>query len=89
MADDSKRSGNNDWGPLLSDLEARRDAARAMGGPERIERLMTARGKLDARKRLALLFDAGTFSELGSLVGGRATPADALVAGMGRIDGRP
>ena len=41
-----------------------------------------ARGKLDARKRLGLLFDAGSFSELGALVGGRRTPADALVAAV-------
>src|SRR3990172_9892984 len=60
-----------------------------MGGPERIERLMTQRGKIDARRRLDLLFDSGSFVELGPLVGGLKAPADALVAGMGRIHGRP
>ncbi|MBW2243150.1 MAG: acetyl-CoA carboxylase carboxyltransferase subunit [Deltaproteobacteria bacterium] len=59
-----------------------------MGGPERIERLMTARGKLDARTRLDLLFDADSFVELGALVGGTDVPADALVAGFGKVDGR-
>jgi acetyl-CoA carboxylase carboxyltransferase component len=59
-----------------------------MGGAERIERLMTRRGKLDARARLDLLFDPGTFVELGPLVGGVKAPADALVAGFGKVDGR-
>src|SRR5262245_40875098 len=59
-----------------------------MGGPERVERLITQRGKLDARHRLDLLFDPGTFVEIGALVGGTAAPADALVAGFGKIAGR-
>ncbi len=76
------------WRPILAELERRRAAARAMGGAERVERLMTARGKLDARRRLAALFDPGSFVELGALVGGPETPGDALVAGWGRVDGR-
>ena len=56
-----------------------------MGGPERIDRLMTQRGKLDARTRISLLFDEGTFFELGTLVGGEDTPADALVAPGPRV----
>ena len=79
----------SDWDALLAELAARRQAARAMGGSERVARLMTARGKLDARTRLDLLFDAGSFVEIGTLVGGPDVPCDALVAGMGRIDGRP
>jgi len=79
----------SDWKPILDELERRRAAARSMGGPERIERLMTQRGKIDARRRLDLLFDSGSFVELGPLVGGLKAPADALVAGMGRIHGRP
>ncbi len=76
------------WDPYLEELERRLRASRAMGGPERIERLMTQRGKLDARSRLSLLFDEGSFFELGALVGGEDTPADALVAGFGRVEGR-
>jgi acetyl-CoA carboxylase carboxyltransferase component len=76
------------WDPYLKELERRRAAARAMGGTERIGRLMTARGKLDARTRLDLLFDPGSFVEMGALVGGTSVPADALVAGFGKIDGR-
>lgn len=78
----------SDWKAALEELERRRSAARAMGGPERIERLMTQRGKLDARTRLELLFDTASFRELGALVGGDRVPADALVAGFGEIEGR-
>ncbi len=77
-----------DWDPILKELEERRAAARAMGGPDRVERLQIQRGKLDARARLDLLFDPGTFAEIGPLTGGTQAPADALVAGSGEIDGR-
>jgi acetyl-CoA carboxylase carboxyltransferase component len=83
----------SDWKPLLEDLAARREAARAMGGPERLER-HRAGGRLDARQRIERLFDPGTFVELGSLVGSvhrgvtPSTPADGLVAGHGLVDGR-
>ena len=82
------------WQPLLDDLAARRAAARAMGGDERLER-QRAGGRLDARARVAALLDDGSFVELGTLAGSvqrgasPAAPADALVAGHGRIDGRP
>ena len=77
-----------DWKDVLAVLERRRASARAMGGAERVERLMTQRGKLDARARLALLFDEGHFEELGTLVGGESIPGDALVAGHGLVNGR-
>lgn len=82
------------WQPLLSDLARRQDEARAMGGGEKLARQHRG-GRLDARQRIECLLDAGSFRELGTLVGGmteaglRPTPADALVAGLGRIDGRP
>ena len=82
-----------DWGPLLDDLEARQRDARTMGGPERVGR-QHEKGKLTARERVEQLFDAGTFVELGALVGTsprpgvETIPADGFVAGMGRIDGR-
>jgi acetyl-CoA carboxylase carboxyltransferase component len=59
-----------------------------MGGPERLARQRSA-GRLDARQRIAALLDAGSFRELGALVGGEPAPADAFVAGYGSIDGRP
>ncbi|HSO94653.1 MAG TPA: carboxyl transferase domain-containing protein [Acidimicrobiia bacterium] len=84
----------NDWQPLLDDFAARQDAARAMGGEERLARHRTP-GRLDARARIARLFDPGTFVELGTLVGAvhrgvtPPAPADGLVAGHGLVDGRP
>ncbi len=82
------------WDPLLKDLRARREAARAMGGEARLER-QRAGGRLDARARLEHLLDPQTFVELGALVGSvhrgvvPPVPADALVAGHGLIEGRP
>ncbi len=77
----------NGWEQRLADLEGRRAAGRAMGGPERLAR-HRAGGKLDARARVDALVDPGTFSEIGTLAGG-AVPADAIVAGSGLIDGAP
>jgi len=79
----------NGWKPLLEELERRRSAARAMGGPERVARLVHGRGKLDARQRIDQFFDPGSFVEIGALVGGTKIPADAFVAGFGTVDGRP
>ncbi len=78
---------DGDWDSTLADLEARRTASRAMGGPERLARHRAA-GKLDARARVAALLDPGSFRELGTLVGGDV-PADGIVAGSGLVDGRP
>ncbi len=71
------------------------DAARAPA----IDKLH-ARGKLSARERVARLIDAGSFTEIGGLVAeddetglGAAnrnrSPADGVVVGTARIDGRP
>src|SRR5437879_13803980 len=76
------------WGPTLDDLAQRQTAARAMGGEERLAKHRAA-GKLDARARVEHLLDTGSFLELGTLVGGEEAPADAIVMGSGRIDGRP
>lgn len=83
-----------EWDPLVDDLVTRRDAARAMGGPEKLERQHLG-GRLDARARVDALVDPGTFVELGTLVGSvhrgvtPPAPADGLVAGHGLIEGRP
>jgi propionyl-CoA carboxylase beta chain len=67
------------------------------GGEERLRRQHEA-GKLTARERIDLLFDPGTFEELDKLVTHRSrdfgladevVPGDGVVAGHGRIDGRP
>jgi acetyl-CoA carboxylase carboxyltransferase component len=77
-----------EWEPTLADLRERRAASRSMGGEERLGKHRAA-GKLDARARIAYLLDPGSFLELGTLVGGAEAPADAIVIGSGRIDGRP
>jgi acetyl-CoA carboxylase carboxyltransferase component len=66
------------------------DAAR----PEAVER-QHARGKLTARERIHRLVDEGSFSEIGALAAPETTPgrerlfADAVVTGIGEVDGRP
>src|SRR5882724_2965080 len=79
---------SGDWGEVLDDLQRRRAASRAMGGEERLAK-RRGEGRLDARGRINHLLDPGSFQELGTLVGGEDAPADAVVMGSGRIDGRP
>ena len=82
------------WGAILNELERRRDFGRAMGGEERLARFAES-GKLNARQRLAALFDDGLFVEIGGFTGvlseegATPAPADAFVAGFGNVDGRP
>jgi len=84
----SDRERSESWDGVLEELEQRRVASRAMGGEERLAKHRAA-GKLDARARVAHLLDPDSFQELGTLVGGDDAPADAIVMGSGRIDGRP
>jgi acetyl-CoA carboxylase carboxyltransferase component len=81
---------------LAEDLAERRAVARLGGGEDRIARQHAA-GKLTARERIALLVDAGTFTELGihaqphfsqRAMEGRDAPADGVITGYGRVDGR-
>ena len=78
---------------ILEDLAARRAAARKLGSADALERLKST-GKLNARERLDLLLDPGTFEELGVLARSQVdalrerTPADGVVAGWGEIEGR-
>ncbi|MBI1990996.1 MAG: hypothetical protein HYS65_15010 [Betaproteobacteria bacterium] len=78
---------------LLKELDARRQQALAMGGPEKLAQ-RKAQGLLNARERIARLFDPGSFMESGMYaVSNRpedkeSTPADGKVAGFGRIAGR-
>jgi acetyl-CoA carboxylase carboxyltransferase component len=72
------------------ELEQR--AQRALTGNLHKEGEKLARqNKLFVRDRLALLFDEGTFVEDGLLANTLATdlPADGVVTGQGRVDGRP
>jgi acetyl-CoA carboxylase carboxyltransferase component len=81
---------------LVDDLHERREHARAGGGDERIAR-QHEQDKLTARERLALLIDGGTFVELGihgrphfsqRAMEGKDAPADGVVTGYGKVDGR-
>src|SRR5438445_3422324 len=84
----------------VDELERRRAEAKKMGGEARLAR-QRERGKLDARARVDLLVDNGTFREIGLLAthmgrlpgdaldGGKPSPADGVVCGTGLIDGRP
>jgi acetyl-CoA carboxylase carboxyltransferase component len=83
-------SNREEWEPWLARLDQMRSRAKEMGGPERLERQMYAKGKLDVRQRIDALFDPGTFNEIGTLVGNKEElPADGFVCGFGRINGRP
>src|SRR5258707_4375 len=77
----------------LADLERRAEQG---GGQDRLDRQHAA-GKLTARERIDLLFDAGTFEEVDKLVTHRCldfgmdqqiVPGDGVVAGHGLVDGR-
>jgi acetyl-CoA carboxylase carboxyltransferase component len=82
--------------PLVEDLEARRAQIMLGGGEEKIAK-QHERGKLTARERIALLIDDGTFVELGihgrphfaqRAMDGVEAPADGVITGYGKIDGR-
>src|SRR5207249_10520888 len=72
-----------------SELHARRKKNLAMGGADKVAR-QRERGKLTVRERIDLLFDAGTFIELGLLAqnrdGSDSAPADGVVTGHGRSE---
>src|SRR6476646_1103067 len=82
--------------PLVEDLAEQREAIMRGGGEEKIAKQHDA-GKLTARERIDLLIDAGTFVELGMhgrphfsqrSMEGREAPADGVVTGYGKVDGR-
>jgi acetyl-CoA carboxylase carboxyltransferase component len=72
-----------------SDLETLTAQVRAGGSPKYHEK-NAAEGKLFARERLDRLLDPGSFLEDAALANSLAEglPADGVVTGLGRIDGR-
>lgn len=78
-------------------LEARRAKVQEMGGADKVAK-QHERGKLSARERFALFFDEGVFFEVGAHGtqmgvaagpdGADKPPADAVVCGFGKVDGR-
>lgn len=80
----------------IRELEERRARIMAGGGPKAVEK-EHAKGKLTARERIEKLFDPGTFQEFDLFAKhiGRdygldkaEVPADGVVTGYGKIDGR-
>ena len=77
-------------------LRRKKDDFRQMGGQERVARQHSL-GKLTVRERIDLLFDKDTFTELSLLahhqslspqMQGKFTPADGVVTGVGKVEGR-
>jgi acetyl-CoA carboxylase carboxyltransferase component len=94
--DGSVTAGPGALRPLVDDLRERRDKIKLGGGEEKIAK-QHEREKLTARERLDLLIDDGTFVELGihgrphfsqRAMEGVEAPADGVVTGYGRVDGR-
>lgn len=83
-----------DWQEVMEEFQQRKQTAQAMGGPEKLAKHY-AKGKLDARQRIEQLVDKGSFRELGTLVGAMShdnlppAPADGIIGGLAKIDGRP
>jgi len=82
--------------PLVEDLHTQRERIKLGGGEEKVARQHAAE-KLTARERLALLIDDGSWVELGiqarphfsqSAMAGREAPADGVITGYGKVDGR-
>ena len=80
----------------LAELNRRRDEALAGGGAERVAKIHS-KGRLTARERLELLYDGGSFVEIGVFVTHRCADfgmadkritGDGVVAGWGQVDGR-
>jgi len=78
---------------LDAEFEERGARATAMGGPDKLARRQ-AQGLLNARERMARLFDSGSFVESGLFATSAVaqdqdrSPGDGKIAGFGRIDGR-
>ncbi len=82
---------------VLDRLEGRLAANRMGGGQDKIDR-QHEQGKLTARERIDQFLDEGSFEEIDALVEHRCTDfgmadrrisGDGVVAGHGRVDGRP
>ena len=81
----------------LEELRAREARVLAMGGAKAVEK-QHAGGKLTSRERLERFFDPGSFQETDMFVTHRCVnfemekveiPADGVVTGFGRVNGRP
>ena len=80
----------------IKSLQEQESQLKELGGQKAVQK-QHERGKLTARERLNLLFDAGTFKELDLFVTHRCVnfdmqktkiPADGVIIGYGLVDGR-
>ncbi|RBP38469.1 acyl-CoA carboxylase subunit beta [Garciella nitratireducens] len=80
----------------IEELKNKKEQLQLGGGQKRIEK-QHQKGKLFARERLNLLFDEGSFIEIGPFVKHRCTdfgmekvntPAEGVITGYGTVDGR-
>ena len=80
----------------IQELKQKEQQIMGMGGEKALEK-RRENGKLNARERLDIFFDKGTFRELDMFVTHRCTnfgmenvqiPADGVVTGHGKVDGR-
>ncbi|HKL82359.1 MAG TPA: acyl-CoA carboxylase subunit beta, partial [Desulfobacter sp.] len=80
----------------IQELRLKEKKIKAMGGEKALVK-RREKGVLNARQRLDLLFDTGTFRELDMFVAHRCTnfgmetkeiPADGVITGHGKVEGR-
>ena len=100
-ASDPREYGEDSWAPMLAEVAALQAIAHNRFAPGSTDPGVVRqrdRGKLTCRERIDLLFEAGSFREVGSLAGfasyddeGRVadfTPANHI-GGWGRVEARP
>jgi acetyl/propionyl-CoA carboxylase alpha subunit/acetyl-CoA carboxylase carboxyltransferase component len=92
--------GADSWAPMMAEVKALQDIAHARFAPGSTDPGVVRqrdRGKLTCRERIDLLFDSGSFREVGSLAGFASYDVDGGVAdftpanhvgGSGKIEGR-
>ena len=80
----------------IKELQEKESELREMGGEKAVQK-QHDRGKLTARERISLLFDAGSFKELDLFVTHRCVnfdmpktyiPSDGVIIGYGLVEGR-
>lgn len=87
--------GNMAWEKELEELNKRRELAKQMGGEAAVAKQHSL-GKFSVRERIGLLFDPGTFREIGSIAGKTIFEKEELksflpddsVNGWGNVNGR-
>ncbi len=86
----------DDWQPEIEELRRLEDAARQMGGADKVAR-QHEHGKLTVRERIDELVDPGSFHEIGAIAGKQVLQSDGsrrfqpanFVFGRAAVDGRP